>query len=392
MGEQIEQADWWRLARFVPSDERLVLRMKPSRLSIGLLALWMIVLGLLVGLGLVLNGRLGAWANPAGWAVLLVVVMRIVWESLAWSARLYVLTDRRVVRVTGVFRQHVADIPIEKIQNVAIHRLLRERLFGLGTIGFASAGTDGYEAVWLMVRDPIGTAEAIRRTMKGTPGPPRDKPVRKGRGAGVPVVIGLAGGIGSGKSAAAEEFAALGCVVSDSDKLAREALDRPEVRDELVSWWGEEILNAEGRVDRKAVAEIVFKDTSRRERLERLVHPIVRASRDELIKTARSVGAPAVIVDAPLLFEAGLDADCDAVVFVDASIEIRLARVVRSRGWDADELARRESAQWSIEQKCDRSDHVVENAGDRGDLRAAVSAILERILNGSGSRGTPEPK
>lgn len=203
---------------------------------------------------------------------------------------------------------------------------------------------------------------------------------------GVPV-IGLAGGIGAGKSAVARVTAELGCAVSDSDALAREALEREDVRTQLVSWWGEGVIGTDGKVDRGAVARIVFGDDEQRLRLEGLVHPLVRVSRGEAIARARDAGARAFVIDAPLLFEAGLDAECDVVVFVDAPRELRLARVREHRGWDEAELDRREAAQLAVEEKRRRADVVVLNDGDGGGggdgaldgLAARVSAVLDRV-------------
>lgn len=201
-----------------------------------------------------------------------------------------------------------------------------------------------------------------------------------------PVVIGLAGGVGSGKSTVARAFAELGCVVSDSDQQARAALDRPEVRAALAEWWGGGVLDDEGRVDRAAVARIVFEDPEQRTRLEDLIHPLIRETREGLVASAGR--APAVIVDAPLLFEAGLDAECDAVVFVDAPYPERLARVRASRGWDERELDRRESAQWPVDRKRAASDHVIDNRGaDVQALRARADTVLRTILAAARSGG-----
>ncbi len=195
-----------------------------------------------------------------------------------------------------------------------------------------------------------------------------------------PVVIGVAGGIGSGKSAVAECFARLGCAVIDSDKEARALLLRDDVKAELVSWWGSDILDAHGEVDRSAVAKIVFADPRERRRLEGLTHPLLRTNRERVKAAAVSAGAPAVILDAPLLFEAGLGEECDAVVFVDAPREIRLNRVREHRGWDEEELARREKSQLPLEEKRSRSDYVVRNDRDEASLHERVSRILDEIL------------
>ncbi len=196
---------------------------------------------------------------------------------------------------------------------------------------------------------------------------------------GRPMVIGLVGGIGAGKSAVAKILADLGCIVSDSDAQARAALDEPAVREQLITWWGKEILSPDGRVDRAKVAKIVFDRPRDRQRLEGLIHPRVRAERQRTYEFAEQSGAPAVVIDAPLLFEANVDQECDAVIFVDAPPAQRLARVRESRGWDESELTRRESAQLSLEEKKARSGYVVVNDADLAALRDRVGEVFERI-------------
>lgn len=200
-------------------------------------------------------------------------------------------------------------------------------------------------------------------------------------GSAGPIVIGLAGGIGSGKSAVARAFAGLGCVVIDSDEEAHAAIDRPDVRDELKRWWGPAVIGTDGRIDRARVAQIVFRDETQRRRLEGLVHPLLRTTRASIIEEARRAGAPAVILDAPLLYEAGLEGECDVVVFVAAPREERLERVRRSRGWDEAELDRREKNQMPLELKMRDADHVLSNASAEADLVARVAEVFDRLLN-----------
>lgn len=204
--------------------------------------------------------------------------------------------------------------------------------------------------------------------------------VREGSASASPLVIGLAGGIGSGKSTVARAFAALGCVVIDSDAEVRKLLMRDGVKKELASWWGPGVLDAKGEVDRGFVARIVFTDPAQRERLEGLLHPMLRTNRESMKRQAAQAGAPALILDAPLLFEAGLDAECDAVVFVDAPRDLRLARVREGRGWTEGELDRREKSQMPLEDKRSRSDYVLRNDGDEGSLSGEASRLLRQMI------------
>lgn len=195
-----------------------------------------------------------------------------------------------------------------------------------------------------------------------------------------PRVIGLAGGVGAGKSAVAAILRDLGCVVSDSDRDAREVMADPEVLEILRSWWGEGIVGSDGRLDRGAVADRVFADEDERRRLEDLVHPRLHRLRETRFEAAPE-GVTALVLDAPLLFEAGLDARCDGVIFVDAPREIRAERVRRTRGWGDEELARREAAQAPLAEKRARATEVVRNDQDEDPaLRGRVEAALGRIL------------
>jgi dephospho-CoA kinase len=223
--------------------------------------------------------------------------------------------------------------------------------------------------------------------------------------AGIPI-IGIVGGIGSGKSFVARLFGEFGCLVLDSDAQVRDAYRDPLVLRTLRQWWGDEAFDATGALDRPAVARKVFNDPAQRRRLEELIHPLVARARDaamrESVERARSGSAPqplAFVWDTPLLFEAGLRDACDAVIFVDAPYDLRLRRVRQTRGWGPDELARRENLQWPLDKKKQLSDDVltntaeatpdgscpqgvnpVENA-DAGELRNQVGQVLSRVLS-----------
>ncbi len=192
------------------------------------------------------------------------------------------------------------------------------------------------------------------------------------------VILGIAGGVGAGKSTVAGILAGLGCVVADSDVLGREALRDPDLRDEIVSWWGTGVLDESGEIDRAAVARIVFARPRQRQRLESLVHPWIRTRRRALFEQAPPE-TRALVIDAPLLFEAGLDRECTAVIFVETDRPQRLGRLVDSRGWDEAELTRREESQLSLDDKRARSDYVVINNGDLDELSKQIHRILNEL-------------
>ncbi len=370
----------------VPPGERVVYHARPSVWyilirglpdalpGVVLLVLVLVLRGAIVGLAGGLDRELAAVVDRVlgrlALLFLLYVAARLIWAALDWFCRKYVMTDARLVALRGVLHTVRFDLPHRRVQHLAVTRSLLERVFGVGTIAAASAGTDAHEIVWRSVARPDDALRAVRARV--------DQVARAGDEPEPVPVIGLVGGIGSGKSAAAGAFEKLGCVVSDSDRAVREVLLRPEVRDELVGWWGEGILDDQRRVDRRKVADLVFREPFERRRLEALVHPLVRQSREELIARARASGAAGVIVDAPLLFEAGVDAECDAVVFVEAPRSVRLGRV-RSRGWDEAELDRREKAQMPLDEKRRRSDHVLLNEGTLEELESRVAKVLAAV-------------
>jgi len=194
-------------------------------------------------------------------------------------------------------------------------------------------------------------------------------------------VIGLAGGIGSGKSLVATQLASLGCAVIDADQLAKQALGQPQVREQLVDWWGPQILNEQGEIDRHAVGQIVFDDPGQLHRLEQLIHPLVDQARGRLRQRYQEdADAVAIIEDCPLLFETGLDKRCDKIIFVKTSRENRMRRLAASRGWSDQELARREKNQTGLDTKAQKADYIVVNDAGEDECLSQVRRVLSQIL------------
>ena len=144
--------------------------------------------------------------------------------------------------------------------------------------------------------------------------------------------------------------------------------------------------DAAGGGDRAAVGRIVFNDDAQRLRLEALLHPLVWKTKAEAVQDALNAGCWAVIFDAPLLFESGLDRECDVIVFVEAPVAQRVARVRATRGWDEGDLHRREAAQWSLERKRGLSTHVLRNDGDRSMLDSQVADLCDTLRQMSETR------
>ena len=194
-----------------------------------------------------------------------------------------------------------------------------------------------------------------------------------------PVLCGLCGGIGSGKSYIARQLQALGAAIFDADQAGHRVLREDDVKKELVNLWGTEILDGRGDVNRQAVAEIVFASDSQgqqaREQLQAISHPRIQQQL-ELILTQNAQDV--IVIDAALLFETGWNVYCDQVAFVDSTEEFRLVRC-QDRGWGIEELQRREASQWSLERKRQQSDFVIENHGDLEVTQRQVQSLWQSL-------------
>jgi dephospho-CoA kinase len=189
--------------------------------------------------------------------------------------------------------------------------------------------------------------------------------------------IGVIGGIASGKSAVAALLAQRGAVVLDADRFAHAALGSAEVLNQLVERRGAGVQNADGSPNRRAISERVFANAdavANRRFLESLIHPRVREQMEVELKHLRETGTAVVVLDVPLLIEAGWRDMCDWVIFVAAPEEIRRARA-GERGWSAAEFAQREAAQLPISKKQSAADATVENSGDFEQLDRQVAAL-----------------
>jgi len=197
----------------------------------------------------------------------------------------------------------------------------------------------------------------------------------------LPSVLGLVGGIASGKSFVASLFAQLGCAVVDADRLTDDLLREPATRRALGKRFGKEIFTPSGEVDRGRLADKVFADREALEALNSLMHPELCARIRRALQAARRQDVPAVILDAPLILEKGLDRLCDFVVYIRASAEVRRTRAQESRGWPPAEVARREAAQVSLKAKRERADYVIDNTTSPEHTLEQIRRILARIVN-----------
>jgi len=196
------------------------------------------------------------------------------------------------------------------------------------------------------------------------------------------ILIGILGGVASGKSAVSNRLRTLGAVVLDADQLGHEILREPEVKEELRRRWGEKIFEASGEVDRRRVAEIVFAATSQGKEelafLEQLTHPRIRERLRKQLADLKSAGVRAAVLDAPVMLKAGWDRMCDFLLFVDTPRQVRLARV-RQRGWTEAGFEAREAAQEPLQMKRSRAGTIIDNSSSWDHLYEQVDRFWRNV-------------
>ncbi len=194
------------------------------------------------------------------------------------------------------------------------------------------------------------------------------------------LVVGLTGNIAAGKSAVAALLAGHGLPIVDADRLARDAVaPGTAALAAIAAEWGRGILTPDGALDRAALRRIVFADPAARRALDEIVHPAVARLREEAVARLAAAGAPIVVCDIPLLFEAGLTATVDRIVLVDAPVALRRDRLLRDRGLAPEEADAMIAAQWPAERKRAAAHDVIENDGSREALARAVDALVARL-------------
>ena len=193
------------------------------------------------------------------------------------------------------------------------------------------------------------------------------------------IVVGLSGGIGSGKSFVAGLLKDLGAQVFDADRTGHDVLCAGEIKELLRQRWGNQIFGSNGEVDRQAVASIVFgcNDNAVTELrfLQSISHPRIQHALENFIETFQVSGnSDSIVIDAALLFEAEWDQCCDRVIFVDCSEPVRRQRC-RERGWSDEEMTQRQASQLELQEKRCRSDLILDNSGTRDNTLKQLQAM-----------------
>jgi len=196
-------------------------------------------------------------------------------------------------------------------------------------------------------------------------------------------VIGIIGGIASGKSTVAAEFARLGCAVIDADKIVHNLLQNSEIKKKVAELFGiGMICEQTGEVDRNRIAEIVFSDPHQLSKLTEIVHPAVLERSLELIKQYNSDSqVKAIVLDMPLLVEVGWEKYCDKVIFVRTNQAKRLERAEKKANFNKNQFKNRENFQISLDNKFSIADNIINNNSDFSAMAKQVECIFSELMN-----------
>jgi dephospho-CoA kinase len=199
---------------------------------------------------------------------------------------------------------------------------------------------------------------------------------------GTILILGVTGNIASGKSTVAKEFELRGAVVVDADQLAREVV-APEsaTLGALAETFGDQILKADGRLDRERLGEIIFTDAEARQHLNAIVHPAIAELAVERLQELRQrADIPLIVYEAPLLFEAGAEGRVDKILVVKIAAEEQLKRLMARNGFDEATAQARMAAQMDQQEKIKRADFIVDNSGSLEETCLQIDALWQQLV------------
>jgi len=199
-------------------------------------------------------------------------------------------------------------------------------------------------------------------------------------------IIGILGGIGSGKSSVVRQVTEFRLQIIDADRIGHELLGNEDVLRDLRTHFDSSVFDSAGQVIRPKLAEVVFGETAEHhsalQKLNQILHPAIRRETQNQIKQA-SEDTDAIVIDAALLLEAGWADPCDVMVYIDTPESDRIARVEANRGWSAEEQRKREQAQMPLDKKRAQSDYVVDNSGSIAHAAQQMTEILRQVIAGA---------
>ena len=193
-------------------------------------------------------------------------------------------------------------------------------------------------------------------------------------------VIGVTGGIGSGKSTVSRQLHESGCYLIDADTVGHKLLGTEEIFRRIKERWGDGILSPTGEIDRTLLGNIVFTDREQLRELEHILHPVMRDEMQAQIDDAIVRKEMAVVIDAAVLFEAKWDELCSHTIFVDCPAEKRFVRVSRRSSWSREFFNLREMAQFPLDKKKERCCYTIRNDLDMSRLSKSVKQLFHHIV------------
>lgn len=198
------------------------------------------------------------------------------------------------------------------------------------------------------------------------------------------MILGITGGIATGKSSVARMFGDCGAVVVSADDLSRQAVAPGSATlAALTDRFGRQILDASGALDRTALAALVFSDSAARADLNRITHPAIARLADEKLHALSSAGHPLIVYEAPLLFEASAESRVDQVLVVTVDPDIQLDRLIKRDGLSRGEALARIEAQMPLFEKISRADYVIDNSGSIDETKDLVKKMYQHLISSS---------
>ncbi len=196
------------------------------------------------------------------------------------------------------------------------------------------------------------------------------------------LLIGLTGGMGSGKTLVASTFKKLGAFIIDADILCRELVLRGQpALDLIVQTFGPDILDSAGNLDRKKMASIIFDDAKRKQDLENILHPLVFSEEEKIYREIHQQNPQAlVIIDAALLIESGNYKNVDKVVLVACDVETQVQRVLKRSAFNREEVLDRIRSQMPLAEKRKFADYIIDNSSTEEDLRESVEKLSQKLF------------
>ena len=195
------------------------------------------------------------------------------------------------------------------------------------------------------------------------------------------MVIGITGGVASGKSTVAQMLVSLGAQVIDADKICHQLLNNEDIRVAIVKRWGNSVQDKHGKIDRRILGKIVFDEKRELSALNKIIHPkAIKRIKNQIRELTIERKTNVVVIDAALLVETNLTDLCDKILFISADREICEKRAQKNRKWPLCEIAKRESFQGSVKDKKNNADSIIDNGLSKADTFDQVQAFWKQFI------------